>query len=194
VRWRQVVALWVVALALGAEYLLVERPRAASPTAAGTARARVFGSATQGVAEVHISRGGRDVVLRRSGGDWTVASPTDAGVPGDLVKAFVAALLDAEEIEHVPPGGQDAAAFGLDERASRIEVVRDGGPPAVLLIGGTNPTGTAVYARRDGAQEVILVGRTIQYYEDLIMQALPAPSVPAANEAIGRAARAPRHA
>jgi uncharacterized protein DUF4340 len=185
VRWRQVVVLWVVAVALGAEYLLVERPRAAAPTAAATARTRVFGSAAQGVAEVHIRRGGRDVVLRRSGGEWAVASPTDASVPGDLVKAFVVALLEAEEIEHVPPGGQDAAAFGLDERASRIEVVNDGAPPVVLLLGGTNPTGTAVYARRDGTPDVILVGRTIQYYEDLILQALPAPSVPAASDAIG---------
>ncbi|HYV57490.1 MAG TPA: hypothetical protein VE911_08095, partial [Candidatus Nitrosopolaris sp.] len=50
----------------------------------------------------------------------------------------------------------------------------------VVTLGGTNPTGTAVYARLAGAPEVVLIGRDVQYYEELIFQALagtPAPAV-----------------
>jgi len=44
----------------------------------------------------------------------------------------------------------------------------------VVTIGDANPTGTAVYAQRQGAPDVVLIGRNVRYYEDLIFQALPA--------------------
>ena len=91
--------------------------------------------------------------------------------------------MGAEEIEHVPPGTTQGNAFGLDDGAmpARIELLRGDGASIVVTIGGTNPTGTAVYARRDNAPEVILIGRNVRYYEDLIFQALPAGQVPASD-------------
>ena len=50
-----------------------------------------------------------------------------------------------------------------------------------MTIGETNPTGTAVYARRGGNPVVVLIGRNVRYYEDLIFQALPSGQVPAAD-------------
>jgi hypothetical protein len=51
----------------------------------------------------------------------------------------------------------------------------------VIRIGGTNPTGTAVYARREGATAVVLIGRNVSYYEGLIFEALPPARVPAGD-------------
>lgn len=188
-RWRQVVLLWAAAVLLGIEYLRLA-PVRPTPEAPERVRSRLFAIEPAALAEVVIERGGRRVVLRHQGGSWAVTDPVAANVPSDLVRAFVTALLEAEEIERVAgPDGHER--FGLDDRASRIELRPLAGERDVLLLGGTNPTGTAVYARRAGAPDVLLVGRTLLYYEDMILQALPMPSVPAGTEASPIGLRSP---
>ena len=107
--------------------------------------------------------------------------PAGASIPSDLIAAFTTALVGAEEIGRMGEGDADAAAFGLDERAGRVEIVPQRGEPVVVTIGETNPPGTAVYARRLGAPEVVLIGRNIRYYEDLILQAVAAERAPATD-------------
>jgi hypothetical protein len=177
-RWRQVAVLYAVAALLAAEYVRGLPQRAtAKPDAATRPRVLAMDAAT--LSEIAIQHGGRRIVARRSGDGWEVHEPPSADVPSDLVKAFATALLEAEEIERVGTD-HDLAAFGLDDdRATRVELRRSGGPPETLWIGGANPSGTAVYARRLGRSDVILVGRTLRYYEELILQALPRPAVPA---------------
>ena len=58
-------------------------------------------------------------------------------------------------------------------------MIAEGTEPIGITIGGTNPTGTAVYARRRGTPDVVLIGRNVRDYEDLIFQALSADRVPA---------------
>ena len=178
-RWRQVVLLWVVFVALAGEYWFVESRR---PEEAPTQpeRRRFLDVDPRGVREVVMQRTGRSVVARLAEGHWTVVEPPDAPIPADLISAFLDALLKAEEIENVAPAAVDAHAFGLDASASRVEL-RGGGPALAVTIGGPNPTGTAVYARRGEAPDVVLIGRNVRYYEDLIFQALPAPPIPAAE-------------
>jgi hypothetical protein len=176
-RWRQVLLFYVVAALLAADYV---RGRATPPPPASNrpVRPRVLALDPATTSEVAIVHAGRRVVARRDGDGWRVEEPAGANVPGDLVKAFVSAVLDAEEIERVG-SADDLASFGLDDGATRVEIRPSGGPPETLWLGGTNPSGTAVYARRMGAHDVILVGRTLRYYEELILQALPSPEVPA---------------
>jgi hypothetical protein len=181
-RWRQVVGLYVVAGLLGGLYVHLTAPRAERAADVLPHRARVLAISTDAVTGLTIERGAREVVLRREGEGWTVASPPNASLPPDLIRAFVGAVVDAEEIDRVGDGGREPATFGLDDHATRITVRLGDGRQEVLLLGTTNPTGTAVYARRAGAPDVLLVGRTILYYEDLILQALPLPSVPAGTE------------
>lgn len=184
-RWRQVGVLYAVAGVLAVLYAReVRRP----PTPEARARPRVLALDAGTLSEIAIQHGARRVVARRAGDGWRVEEPAAADVPSDLVQAFATAVLQAEEIERVG-GEQDLAAFGLDDdRATRVELRPAGGPPETLWLGGANPSGTAVYARRLGRPEVILVGRTLRYYEELILQALPRPVVPAdtAHEPIGR--------
>jgi hypothetical protein len=138
---------------------------------------------------VAIEHGGRRVVARRTGDRWRVEEPAGPGA-SDLVRAFVAAVAEAEEIERVG-SDQDVAAFGLDDGATRVEIRPAGGPPETIWLGGANPSGTAIYARRLGGHDVILVGRTLRLYEELILQALPRPKVPADTEVGPVGARQP---
>lgn len=181
-RWRHVALVWIVCAGLGAEYWLVERrPTPAADTE--PARPRFIPVGPAEAREVRLSRDGRTVLSRRDGGGaWTVLEPRDAAIPPDLIGAFANALTEAEEIAHLGVGG-DPAAFGFDAGATRVEVRGEGGEPVVVTIGDANPTGTAVYARRQGAPDVVLIGRNIRYYEDLIFQALPAGRAPAAEGA-----------
>jgi hypothetical protein len=176
-RWRQVAVLYALAAVLAVDYFRGRTPVAPDPSVAA-GRPRVFTIDVDHLSEIAIEHGGRRVVARRDGDGWAIAEPPTASVPSDLVQAFAVAVLGAEEIERVD-GEQELAAFGLDDRATRVELRPSGGPPETLWIGGPNPSGTAVYARRLGTTGVLLVGRTLRYYEELIVQSLPHPTVPA---------------
>jgi hypothetical protein len=175
---RQLLVLYVVALALGIAFWRIGPPRPAPEPGDRAKRPRVLSLDPRTVSELRVDHGARHVVARRDGDGWQLTEPGDTAVPGELVKAFVGALVEAEEIERVP-AGRDLAAFGLDDEATRIQLYPSGGPPETLLLGATNPSGTAVYARHLGDPDILLVGRTIRYYEELIFQALPAPTIPA---------------
>lgn len=176
-RWRQVVLLYGIAALLAVEYRRAAPERATA--SADAARPRVLALDGSSLSEITIEHGGRRLVARRAGDGWEVDEPAAADVPSDLVQAFATALLEAEEIERVGTD-QNLAAFGLDEeRATRVELRPSGGPPQTLWLGGANPSGTAVYARRLGTRDVILVGKTLRYYEELLLRALPQPAVPA---------------
>jgi hypothetical protein len=180
VRWRGVLLCWVVLGALVAEYWLVERPHARRVDATPT-RPRFVPVRPGEVREVRLSRDGRTVVSRREGGGWAVLEPTGTSIPPDLIAAFANALTEAEEIARVAGAEAEPGAYGLDARATRVELRPEAGAPVVVSIGGANPTGTAVYARREASPDVVLIGRNVRYYEDLIFQALSAARVPAAD-------------
>jgi hypothetical protein len=176
--WRQVVVLWIVCAALGVWWVLGDRPpRSAEPVE--PVRARFLPVAEGDVREMRLLRGGRSIVSRRAEGRWTVVEPAETSISPDLVSAFANALAAAEEIQVVAERGGEPGAYGFDEGAARVELVVEGRAPVVVTIGGPNPPGTAVYARRDDAPRVVLIGRNVRYYGDLLFQALPAPQVPA---------------
>jgi len=135
-----------------------------------------------GLREVRVRRQGHTMVSRWDGAGWVVVEPKGGTVPSDLIAAFANALAQSQEIARIADRADDAGQYGLDDRASRIEVVPVNGDAVVVVLGGTNPTGTAIYARRDAAPEVVLVGRNIRYYEDLIFQALGAKDAPTTDQ------------
>jgi hypothetical protein len=183
VRWRGVVIAWVVCLALAGEYWAFER-RPREPVAQPeSARPRFLPIRPADVRELRLSREGRTIVSRRQdGGAWAVVEPPAVSIPPDLIGAFATALADAEEIARLGTADTDPTGFGLDAGATRVEVRSEKGDPLVVTIGGANPTGTAVYAQRQGTGDVVLIGRNVRYYEDLIFQALPAPRVPTPDD------------
>jgi hypothetical protein len=178
VRWRQVVVLYVVLGALAVAWMVLEPRRPEIEADVPPTRPRFLAVARDDVVEVRVERAGRAVTFRRAGDRWQVTEPADASVPPDLVRAFVEALVDADEIDRVAAVPTDVEPFGLDDDATRVTISGGAGDPTVVLLGRTNPTGTALYARRVGVAGVVLIGRNVRYYEDLIYEALPQPVVP----------------
>jgi len=180
-RWRQVVLLYLVLAGLAGEYWLVERraePQAETEPGAPPPFLRLHPAELR---EIRLVRGGRTIVARRAGTAWAVVEPAGAPIAPDLIDAFMSALAEAREIARVGGADADAGLYGLDEHAARVEMIAETGDPIEVTIGGANPTGTAVYARRRGTPDVVLIGRNVRYYEDLIFQALSADRVPAAE-------------
>lgn len=184
-RWRQVLLLWAVFVALLAHWTLVERHRRPAGAREAPVRARFLELQPADVTALVVERQGRRLVARREAGAWRVVEPAGVRVPGDLVAAFLEALAAAEEIEQVTATTAEAAAFGFGEGAARVEVERAGRPPLVVVLGGENPTGTAIYARQGTGSRIVLIGRNVRYYEALLLEALPRGEVPAGAGPIG---------
>jgi hypothetical protein len=179
--WRQVLVLYAVLGGLATVYWRLDRlPRQAAPVRA--ARERFLAVEPGELREIRMQRGGHALVSRLTGDRWVVVEPPEAPVPPDLIAAFASALAGAETIDVVSGANPDARTYGLDERAGRVEMVPRRGEPVVVTIGGTNPTGTAVYARGGRTPGIVLLGRNVRYYEDLIYQALPPAHVPAVDQ------------
>lgn len=181
-RWGRVILCYAVLAGLAAEYWLIER-RSDPRVETAPARPRFLPVRPGEARELRLSREGRIVVSRRQGSAWAVVEPAGSSIPPDLISAFANALGEAEEIAHVAGAEADAEAYGLDARATRVEITGESGEPVVVSIGGANPTGTAVYARRAASPDVVLIGRNIRYYEDLIFQAISPARVPADGSA-----------
>jgi len=179
-RWRQLIVLYIVAASMGGWYWFVERQPTELPKSDD--RRPFLQLDARGLREVRARRLGHEMVSRWNGDGWVVVEPAGGTVPSDLIAAFTNALASAQEIARIADHPGDVGQYGLDERASRIEIVPASGDSVVVVLGGTNPTGTAVYARRDAAPEVVLVGRNIRYYEDLIFQALEARDAPTTEQ------------
>jgi Domain of unknown function (DUF4340) len=182
-RWRQVIFLWAVLATLAVGYWSIE-PAPEPPPGGRPARQRFLAVESGALMEVRLHRDGRTIVSRRAGDRWAVVEPEGAPIPSDLIAAFTNALVEAEEIARVETELADPKAYGLGQGAAQVEILTGTGPPLAVTIGAPNPTGTAVYARRGGEQAIVLIGRNVRYYEDLLFESLPAARVPAGDGGI----------
>jgi hypothetical protein len=176
-RWSRLLALYVVAALLGAEYWWIERPGTPEPVDHEAPRARMFPIDPGDVVRVDLGAGARRIVLALEEGTWTIVRPTDRDIPRDLIQAFITALVGAEIIDWVAADAEPSERFGFGPEAARVRMWDREGTAWSIEIGAVAPTGTAVYVRRpDG--NVALLGRNAQYYLDLIVGAVrAAPTV-----------------
>jgi hypothetical protein len=180
--WWQVAILWVVAAALGAQHVLVDRRRpTVHPSERPERRRLLSGIATEAVVGVRLERAGTLVALRRHDDAWAVEQPAGGQVPAGLVVAFVEALTAVEEIERVPERSSAHDPFGLGETALRLYVTDADGREVEITVGGTNAAGTAVYARIGAAGPAVLIGRNLVYYASLILQEVKRSTEPAGD-------------
>lgn len=117
------------------------------------------------VVAVAVEARGRRVEARREGERWQVA-PAGAAT-SDLVDALLAAILDAPA-EPLASDASRRAEFGLDAPSARVIIGRAAGPPVTLLVGADNPAGTGIYGQLEGNPQVVLMGRNVRYYIDLL--------------------------
>jgi hypothetical protein len=159
---------------LSAYYVAFERspqaPVARSDVTAAEQRLVPFRAGA--VTMLSLDAHGTHVRCERSEGQWRVLEPAGAPVPIDLVAAIVATLTELPPVEIVPlSDGSQSADFGLEDATVHL-TVGAGAEQVRLQLGARNPSQTAVYARRDGAEEIVLVGLNVQYYVDLLIEAL----------------------
>lgn len=164
-------AIWGV---LSAYYVAFERspqaPAALPEATSGADRLVPFRGGA--VTAFSLDANGTRLRCERSDGQWRIVEPAGAAVPVDLVAAIVATLTELPPVDVVPLAADGKAAdFGLEEGAVRL-TLGAGAAQVRLELGGRNPSQTAVYARRDGAEEIVLVGLNVQYYVDLLIEAL----------------------
>ena len=174
--WRRVGTIYLVLAALVSYFALFERaPQLLDPAAAPpTAERSLLRAGAEDVMAVTFRRPGAEVRAVRAGGRWRVVEPAGAEIAPDLVAAAVATLTAGQVSEWmVEAAGRDLTTFGLATPASEIEVTMRGEPERTVrvLLGARNPTKTALYAKRDDAPAVYLVGLNVRYYEDLIFEA-----------------------
>ena len=181
--WQRVGLYYILAVVLGGYYLLFEW-RPGGPDAPvfepRPVQASTFLTLKRGtIHKLSIQRQKSTFVSHRNevqpgenAAEWQVLEPTGAPVTSALVISFIENLTPDRKVPIVHEAPQDLASYGLAPPASTIIVEGDGEQgKETIFIGGYNPTKTAVYARKDGSPEVVLLGYNVKYYEDLIFQA-----------------------
>jgi hypothetical protein len=175
VTWTRAAACWLVAVVLAVAYLAGEPSRApevgpaqaVAPTPVPAAE-RAYTLDATALRTVELRRGDESVLLERHDGGWAVKHPTDRTIPGGLVQAFVDQLVDGGEGERVAEESRNPA-FGFAAPQLRVIATDAAGKPFTLVVGAATPTGTAAYGRIEEEGAVVLVGRNLLYYADLLL-------------------------
>ncbi len=175
--WRAVGGVYAVLVLLLVVVFVVDRqPTLEAPPPDAAPERSLLGVEASAVRAIVFRRGEAEVRAERADGRWRTVAPAGAGVPSDLVEAAVATLTAGQVSEVVAEGARapDLGSFGLTTPRSAIVAtteVAGGAREVTVLLGDQNPTHTAMYARRAEDERVYLVGRNLQYYEDLIFTA-----------------------
>jgi len=157
---RGTAALVALLAALGGYLVLVERPRASVRSAAP---APLLAGPASAVARVELADGQRELAIVRRGDVWADADGRACDGAADLVDAL-RALRPLAVIDAAPRTPDD---YGLGAGARHVRLVATDGRPLLQLdVGDRNPAWTALYVRRDGAPEVLLVGAQLAWELD----------------------------
>jgi hypothetical protein len=145
--------LWVAELERGA------RVRPPPPAPAGPP---LLAATPAELAGVELEEAGVQLRAERHGDTWTDGQ----GRPwrGDAVTSLLGTLATLRPVMVIDPHPANPADYGLGPPAARLRVIgRDGQPLLALELGERNPAWTALYARRVGTEEVILVGSVLRW-------------------------------
>jgi hypothetical protein len=157
---RSLLVLLVIALGLGAYIYFVERER---DPAADTAKENAFTGVTPSdITELTIrSASGETTTLRRSGDNWTVASPVEAPADSATVESILSSLstLTIDRVVDDAPAALDQ--YGLDTPRVDVSFATADGTHR-LLLGNTTPTSSGVYARIDDNPRLVLIASYLE--------------------------------
>jgi len=126
-----------------------------------------------GISSISVTRGTESFRLSKTadGKLYEVVEPAGKFIPQDLMNATVQLLLDAKSVEVVSDNATDLAEFGLDHSNTIITIQAPGhAEPIKIDFGNENPVETAVYARIEGVPKVFLLGRNLEYFQELMFE------------------------
>ncbi|HEV8711894.1 MAG TPA: DUF4340 domain-containing protein [Candidatus Binatia bacterium] len=170
--WRRIIIYYTLGIALGGYFLLFEwesdsaRPRPPRPVAQ---QSRFLAIPQDEISEVELQRDGAVITCRREGKTWKVTEPAGTKVTSDLVTSFVENLTPEKEVEVIEQMAKDLSPYGLDRPRATV-TVKGRNIAATVLLGDHNPTGSAVYARKANSLQVVLLGSSVSYYQELIFE------------------------
>jgi hypothetical protein len=159
------VALW----ALLTGYLVVSERESPVMQARPPDRGLMPGVDAAGVTAVELRADGRGLRCERAGGRWQVVTPAGVEASADLIAAIVNLLTQGTAVEVMSHEADRMAEFGLDPPRASVSITNAAGSQETLYLGARNPAQTAVYARREGTSEIVLVGLNLDYYVDLAL-------------------------
>lgn len=168
---RPAILLTVLLAILLPYYLLADRPQMRQLHVKQQERAGLL--KIDAVQAVTLTRGNESLKFEKTadGKLFKVVAPPNGFAPQDLMNALVALFVDAKDVEIVSDTSDDLAQFGLDHPKAEVLIETPGGaPPIRLIFGSDNPTHTAVYAKIESSPKVFLLGRNLEYYQDLMFQ------------------------
>ena len=148
------IAMVVVLLALGAYVYFVELPR----EEAEAAKKKLFTFEQSEVTEVALTYPDRSLHLKKDeSGKWRILQPIETEADEATVTNLVNAIADAEIIRILDDPVQDAALYGLDAPAVKLQVtLKDGKSLPQVLIGKDTPVGYSVYLQKEGETKLLL--------------------------------------
>lgn len=170
--WRRVI-LYYVLLGIAVFYYFVSAPERRRLGDTDEAAVALVDVRLDRLNQIHVMRDGDSVRCRQEGIRWRVIEPEGVWLPADLISSFVVSLVETKAVEVIAGQERTDAAFGFGRGATRVQLYRRGHEaPVTVVLGGRNPTQTAVYARVEGAAQILLVGRILLYYADRMFDEL----------------------
>jgi Domain of unknown function (DUF4340) len=170
VRARPAIVFTILAVILLPYYRLVDRPKVREVS---LKRERASLLDLSRIGAITITRGSETLRFEKTadGKRFTVVTPPTGFIPQDLMNATASLFLQARDVEVVSDNSNNLGEFGLDNPKTEVTIEAPGRKePVRILFGGENPTHTAVYAKVVGSPKVYLLGRNIEYYQDLMFQ------------------------
>lgn len=153
---RPFLGLVVILIALGAYLYFVESKR--NPADEGEKKEKVFaGIDADKIDEIVVkSASGERTTLKKAGSDWQIVSPAPAQPDSAEISGLTSNLSSVEIQRVVEENASDLKEFGLAE--PRVQVTyKAAGQQHTLNIGEKTPSGSDLYATRDGEKKVFLI-------------------------------------
>lgn len=173
--WRRIGLYYGLAVAFGVYFFAFvwdpvgERPhlREYSPT-----QSRFLPFTRDSIQELQLHREGQVIRCLFDGDSWQVVEPLGGYATSSLVTSLIENLTTEQETRVVQEATDDLAAYGLNPPHATIVLKgRTESELATIFIGSRNPTSTAVYASKEGSPEIVLLGYSAFYYEELLFEA-----------------------
>lgn len=173
--WRRIAVYYAFCVVLGGYFFLFEQPSGGEkPILEGrpVQQSRFLPISRDQIQSLVLRRGDSIVTVQRNEQGWHVIEPSGAPITSALVTSLVESLTIDKEVQIVDEAPGDFAPYGLAPPRSTITIkgAKDN-VVATVILGDRNPTATAVYARKESSPEVVLLGFSVKYYEDLIFEA-----------------------
>ena len=168
---RPAILFTILFVILAPYYLLADRPQVRKGAELEHERASLLDLSA--IDAITLTQGNEVVRFEKTadGKLYKIVTPPNAFAPQDLMRAIANLLIEARDVEVVADNSSNLKQFGLDHPAAELAIEAPGKKePVRLIFGAENPTRTAVYAKISTSPKVFLLGRNLEYYQDLMFQ------------------------